>query len=51
MKKAQKLLMSDLKSDVAKVYNMEDVNEAVKYYTENILRGKVLLKPFHAEEK
>lgn len=45
LKKVQKLLMSDLKSEISKTFRLDEVNEALKYYSENMSSGKVLIMP------
>lgn len=51
VRKVHKLLTDDLKTEIAKVYSMDDVNEAVKYYQQHMTEGKVIIKPNHTEEE
>ena len=44
IKKVQKLIHTDLKTEVNKVFNIEDVNKAIELYSDNMSSGKVLLK-------
>ncbi len=44
IKTAQKLLTTDLQTKIAKTYNLQDVNKAIKEYSGNMSAGKVLLK-------
>ncbi len=44
IKKANKLLSSDLKTTVAKTMDMDNVQQAIEYYKNNMSKGKVLLK-------
>ena len=39
------MIKSEKMSDILKSFRFEEVNEAIKYYHDNITRGKVLLKP------
>lgn len=45
IRKVESMIKSEQTSDVLKSFRFEEVNEAIKYYQENITRGKVLLKP------
>lgn len=47
----QKLLASDLKSEVAARYPLSDIKTALQYYMENMSGGKVLLVPPLATSK
>lgn len=43
--KLQKLLLNDLKSEISKVFSIEEINEALQYYKEHMTEGKVIIKP------
>jgi len=43
--KAHKMLTNELKTEIAKTFEMKDINEAIKYYLEHPTQGKVIIKP------
>jgi len=45
IRKVESMIKNEHTSDVLRSFRFEDVNEAIKYYQDNITRGKVLLKP------
>jgi len=44
IKKVQKLIHTDLKTEVNEIINIEDVNKAIELYSDNMSKGKVLLR-------
>jgi len=44
IKKAQKLLHNELKTQVNEIFEITDINEAIDLYSNNMSKGKVLLK-------
>jgi NADPH:quinone reductase-like Zn-dependent oxidoreductase len=44
IKKVQKLIHTDLKTEINEIFNIDDVNKAIKLYSDNMSRGKVLLR-------
>jgi len=44
IKKAQKLIHNELKTQINEVFEIEDINKAVKLYSNSMSDGKVLLK-------
>lgn len=44
IKKAKQLLHNELKTDVSKSFPLEDIQNAIDYYSSNMSEGKVLLK-------
>jgi len=49
VRKVHKLLMGDLKTEIAKVFSMEEINEAFQYYKQHMTEGKVIIKPNYTE--
>jgi len=45
MQRIQELLQDDLKSEIAKTVRLEDVKEAIQFYTQNMTAGKIIIKP------
>ncbi|KAL4459915.1 hypothetical protein ABPG74_003441 [Tetrahymena malaccensis] len=45
MEKLQKLIKTDLKSEISKEYSLQDGQQAIEYYSKNMTQGKVLIKP------
>jgi len=45
MEKIQDLLQGDLKSEIAKVVSLDQVKDAIKFYTQNMTAGKIIIKP------
>ncbi|KAL4459914.1 hypothetical protein ABPG74_003440 [Tetrahymena malaccensis] len=45
IEKLQKLIKTDLKSEISKEYSLQDGQQAVEYYSKNMTSGKVLIKP------
>jgi len=43
--KAHRMLSNELKTEIAKVFEMKDVNDAIKFYLEHPTQGKVIIKP------
>jgi hypothetical protein len=39
------LINIQFKSEISKVFALEDINEAVSFYVKNMSAGKVLIKP------
>lgn len=49
MRRLQKLLKSELKSEIAKEYPLDQFKEGLEYYMANMTKGKVLIKPWKTE--
>ncbi|EAR90902.2 zinc-binding dehydrogenase family oxidoreductase (macronuclear) [Tetrahymena thermophila SB210] len=45
LEKLQKLIKTDLKSEISKEYPLQDGQQAIEYYSKNMSSGKVLIKP------
>lgn len=45
IRKVESMIKQEKKSDILRSFRFEEVNEAIKFYHENITLGKVLLKP------
>jgi NADPH:quinone reductase-like Zn-dependent oxidoreductase len=44
IKTAQKLVKTELKTEISKIYDLHDVNKAIEEYSNNMSAGKILLK-------
>jgi hypothetical protein len=43
--------MNELKSEIAKSFSVDEPNEALNFYLQNMSSGKVLIRANNAEEK